>query len=93
MSIGNFNNNSTILQVVIIKGFMNRPTKLNFVKRDRKTVVVRCRDDKKEMNFANDMVYQYDAEVYQRLQEAFNSNDMGLLEREWQRAMPINAQN
>lgn len=41
------------------------------------------------MNFAIDVVYQYDAENFKRLHEAFESNDIEAIEQEWQKAKPI----
>ncbi len=74
---------------VVIKGFMNEPTKPNFYKCDGKSVTVLCRDGETQMCFAIDVVYQYDMESFKRLHEAFNSNDTEALEQEWQKAKPI----
>jgi hypothetical protein len=74
---------------VVIKGFMNEPTRLKFCNSDGNSVTVLCRDGETQMNFAIDVVYQYDAEAYRKLREAFESDDSIRLEEEWQKAKPI----
>ncbi|MGA2678327.1 MAG: hypothetical protein ABSF37_03380 [Sedimentisphaerales bacterium] len=82
-------NNAKSLQRVIIKGFMDEPTALQFVNNCGKSVTVLCRDGETQTNFACDVVYQYDEELYQKLKNAFDSNDKEQLMREWQCAKPI----
>jgi len=82
-------NNANCLQSVIIKGFMGEPTVLQFVKNCGKSTTVLCRDRETQMNYANDVVYQYDEEVYLKLKSAFDSGDTKRLAREWQCAKLI----
>jgi hypothetical protein len=89
LSMVNFRNNERFLQSVVIKGFMDEPAKLYSVKNNKKVTTVLCRDGKSEMNFKNDMVFQYNEELYQKLREAFESNDTEGLAREWLRAKPV----
>lgn len=81
--------NIKFLQSVVIKGFTDEPTKLYFVKTGERATTVLCRDGKTQMDFANDVVYQYDAESFLKLREAFENKDVMGLEKEWQRAKPI----
>lgn len=76
-------------QHVVIKGFMEKPTALKFIKNSGKCVTMLCRDEKTQMNFANDIVYQYDAENYKQLCEAYENEDKERLEQEWKKAKPI----
>lgn len=77
------------MESVVIKGFMNEPTRLKYVKCDRNAVTVLCNDEETHMNFAIDVVYQYDAEGFKKLREAFETEDDKMLEKEWQKAKPI----
>ena len=74
---------------VVIKGFMGEPTRLKFYNSAGKSVIVLCRDGETHMNFAIDVAYQYDAEGFKRLHEAFENEDDESLEQEWQKAKPI----
>lgn len=82
-------NIATNAESVVIKGFMNEPTRLKYVNCTGKSVVVLCRDGETQMNFANDVVYQYDANGFKKLCEAYESEDSARLEQEWQKAKPI----
>lgn len=76
-------------QYVVIKGFKDKPTKLKFINSDGKIITILCRDEKTQMNFANDVVCQYEAEGFKKLCEAFENADSIRLEQEWQKAKPI----
>jgi len=68
-------NNSNSLQHVVIKGFRGEQRMLDFVKLSGKSTTVLGRDGKSQMNFANDVVYQYDKELYLRLKKAYDDGD------------------
>jgi len=74
---------------IVIKGFMNEPTRLKYFNSDGKSVTVLCRDGETQMSFAIDVVYQYEPELYKKLREAFKSYDSIRLEKAWQKAKPI----
>ena len=82
-------NNSNSLQRVVVKGFRNEPKILDFVKYSGKSTTVLGRDRKCQMNFANDVVYRYDEELYKKLKKAYDDGDIECLKREWQCAKPI----
>lgn len=82
-------NNANDTESVVIKGFMGKPTRLKFYNNDGKSVTVLCRDGETQVNFAINMVYQYDTETYKKLREAFESDNSIRLEQEWQKAKPI----
>ena len=82
-------NNARKPQYVVIKGLMSTPTMLIFVNKGRKSVTVLCRDGETQMDFANDVVFQYNPESFGGLCEAFRSGDNTRLEKEWRKAKPI----
>lgn len=88
-SENNCKNIAKVTESVIIKAFMNKPVRLKYYKYDRKSVTVICRDGKTQVNFAIDVVYQDDPEVYKNLRKAFESDDSIRLKEEWQKAKPI----
>ena len=75
--------------MVIIKGFMDEPARLDFVNKGNKVTTVLCRDGITEMNFANDMVYEDDGNLFKILKDAYELGDTERLTREWQRAKPV----
>lgn len=73
---------------VIVKGFTSKPTMLDFCNYDDKCITVLCRDGETQMNFAIDVVCQYEPESYKMLRSAFENEDKEGLGKEWQKAKP-----
>ncbi len=74
---------------IIAKGFRGEPAKLDAIKYEKNFVTVLGKSRKTQMRLKVKYVYQYDEETYQKLRDAFDSNDTEALEREWQKAKPI----
>jgi ABC-type transport system substrate-binding protein len=77
------------LYPLIIKGFMSQPSKLDAVKCEKNFVTVLGRDGKTQMRLKAQYAYYYDEEIYQKLRNAYKSNDKETLEKLWQQAKPI----
>lgn len=76
-------------QPVMVKGFKGEPETLNSVGIENLFVTAAGKGGKTQMRLKIQYVYQYDDETYQKLRDAFDSNDTEALEREWQKAKPI----
>jgi hypothetical protein len=81
--------NLKITQVAMVKGVMNCPKRLNLEKIENSFVTVTGESGKTQMTLKAEYVYQYDEDVYQRLQNAYELNGKGTLEKLWQQAKPI----
>ncbi|MFA5554171.1 MAG: hypothetical protein WCZ89_03415 [Phycisphaerae bacterium] len=84
----NFQKKDKLFLVLIIKGFMGEPIALKCLNKDDNFVTLLGKSGKTQIKLKVKYAY-YDAETYQRLQNAFNSSNKELLEAEWQKAKPI----
>jgi len=77
------------LQPVIVKGFRGEPARLDAVNIGKNFIIVVGKSGKTQMKLKDKYVYQYNEETYQKLRNAFDSNNSEILEQEWQKAKPI----
>lgn len=75
---------------VIAKAYADEPVQLSALEIHDKYVIVAGEDLSKTIGFPRDLVFQFDADLYERLRKAYGQGSHEALTRLWNEAKPMN---
>jgi hypothetical protein len=70
-------------QFVIVRAYADKPVRLSVLESKPEYVLVAGADPAKTIGFPPDLVYQFDATLFERLRDAYERKDADGLKRLW----------